>query len=109
MNTRYSTTHGRVNKVFYDRFDDASTESHNFPNFFNVFSFISVYNVFVPFTMWVFSVVGDDNVRDNMTSLNMSSREIMRAAQIITCQPLATLAASLLEIRLEFFTFKDFR
>ena len=52
------------------------------------------------FAMWVFTIVGDANVRDNMTTLNMSSREVMRKAQVLTCPPLSDLSSVLKEIRL---------
>ena len=47
----------------------------------------------------MFSIIGDSNVIDNMTSFNMASREVMQKAQVITCQPLENLDTSLLEIR----------
>ena len=50
-------------------------------------------------TMWVFTIIGDSNVRDNMTTMNMASRETMRGAQIIPSPQLKDLAASLKEIR----------
>ena len=48
----------------------------------------------------VFSIIGDRNVLDNMTSYNTASREVMQSAQIINCPALSELAKAFLEIRL---------
>ena len=47
------------------------------------------------------SVVGDDNVRWNMTGLNLASRESMKNAQVIDCSALASLDAALESVRKE--------
>ena len=44
------------------------------------------------------AVVGDSNVRRNMTSLNIASREAMKSAKVIDCASLSTLEASLLQV-----------
>ena len=49
----------------------------------------------------LFTVIGDSNVRDNMTSLNMASREMMRHAQLIACPSLSGLGTALAEVRAE--------
>ena len=49
----------------------------------------------------LFSIVGDSNVRRNMTGLNTASRESMKSAQIIDCEALATFEAALNEVRAE--------
>ena len=49
----------------------------------------------------LFSIVGDSNVRRNMTGLNIASRETMKAAQVIDCTSLLSLEASLTEVRAE--------
>ena len=52
----------------------------------------------------VFSIIGDRNVLDNMTSYNTASREVMQSAQIINCPALSELANAFLEIRLVSFS-----
>ena len=47
----------------------------------------------------VFSVLGDRNVVQNMTTLNMASREAMQKAQLITCPALKDLASAVDQIR----------
>ena len=49
----------------------------------------------------LFSVVGDSNVRRNMTGLNTASREAMKSAQVIDCESLAAFEAALTEVRAE--------
>ena len=49
--------------------------------------------------MLIFTVIGDSNVRDNMTTMNMASRDVMKAAQIITSPAVNNLAAAFLEVR----------
>ena len=49
----------------------------------------------------LFSVVGDANVRRNMTGLNMASREVMKNSQVIDCDSMASLDAALSEVRPE--------
>ena len=46
----------------------------------------------------LFSIIGDSNVRRNMTSLNIASREVMKRSQIIDCASLASLESSLREV-----------
>ena len=50
---------------------------------------------------WLFSIVGDSNVRRNMTGLTMASREVMKTSQIIDCGSLSSLDAALGEVRKE--------
>ena len=45
------------------------------------------------------TVVGDDNVRRNMTGLNIASRESMKNAQVIDCSKLATFDDALGSVR----------
>ena len=47
----------------------------------------------------LFTVLGDSNVRDNMTALNMASREVMKKAQIIPCPSMSSLGSALSGIR----------
>ena len=49
----------------------------------------------------LFSIIGDANVRRNMTSLNMASRESMLNAQVIDCVQMSSLDTSLQEVRAE--------
>ena len=39
----------------------------------------------------LFSIIGDSNIRRNMTGLNIASRSSMKSAQIIDCVSLATI------------------
>ena len=48
-----------------------------------------------------FSIIGDANVRRNMTGLNVASREVMKAAQVIDYVGLTPFASALQEIRSE--------
>ena len=48
-----------------------------------------------------FSIIGDANVRRNMTGLNLASREVMKGSQIIDCDTMASLDAALGEVRSE--------
>ena len=47
----------------------------------------------------IFSIIGDANVKRNMTQLNVASREAMKSAQVIECISLSTLDAALQEVR----------
>ena len=47
----------------------------------------------------VFTVIGDSNVVDNMTSFNTASREVMKGAQVITCPILSKLSEAFMTIR----------
>ena len=49
----------------------------------------------------LYSVLGDRNVTQNMTTLNMASRETMQKAQLITCPSLQNLQSALDQIRPE--------
>ena len=49
----------------------------------------------------LFSIIGDANVRRNMTTLNVASRVTMKSAQIIDCVQMSTLDAALQEVRVE--------
>ena len=46
-------------------------------------------------------VVGDSNVRRNMTGLNIASRDAMKTAQMIDCTNMASLDAALSAVRAE--------
>ena len=48
-----------------------------------------------------FSIIGDRNVRDHMTSLNIASRDAMKTAQILACPSLANLGVVFSEIRFD--------
>ena len=47
------------------------------------------------------SIIGDANVRRNMTGLNIASREAMKTAQVIDCVSMSTLDAALTDVRNE--------
>ena len=49
----------------------------------------------------LFTIVGDANVRRNMTGLNIASREVMKTAQVVACDSLSTLDSALIEVRKE--------
>ena len=49
----------------------------------------------------LFTIIGDANVRRNMTGLNMASREVMKTAQIVDCDSMASLDSALTEVRQE--------
>ena len=49
----------------------------------------------------IFSVIGDANVKRNMTELNIASREVMKNAQVINYVPPASFDAAFQEIRPE--------
>ena len=49
----------------------------------------------------LFTIVGDSNVRDNMTMLNMASREVMKSAQIIDYIGNGSISVALQEVRPE--------
>ena len=49
----------------------------------------------------LFTVIGDGNVRRNMTGLNIASRETMKSAQVVQCSGLGGLVNSLAEVRAE--------
>ena len=49
----------------------------------------------------LYSIIGNANVRRNMTSLNMASRESMLNAQVIDCVQMSALDTSLQEVRAE--------
>ena len=47
------------------------------------------------------SIIGDGNVRRNMTGLNIASREAMKTAQVVACDDLVSLDGALLAVRPE--------
>lgn len=49
----------------------------------------------------LFSVIGDANVRRNMTGLNIASRDVMKAAQVIDCTMLSDFDRALSEVKPE--------
>ena len=49
----------------------------------------------------LFTVLGDLNVRRNMTGLNTASRDIMKSAQVIACDNLPAFDAALCEVKAE--------
>lgn len=49
----------------------------------------------------MYTIIGDANVRRNMTGLNMASREVMKSAEIIDCTLMSSLDASLNAVRAE--------
>ena len=49
----------------------------------------------------LFTIIGDANVRRNMTGLNIASRASMKSAQTIDCDSLATLDRAFQEVRAE--------
>ena len=49
----------------------------------------------------MYTIIGDANVRRNMTGLNMASREAMKTAEIIDCTLMSNLDASLNAVRAE--------
>ena len=49
----------------------------------------------------LFSIIGDPNVRRNMTGLNMASREVMKSAEVIDCSQLTSLNTALAQVRQE--------
>ena len=49
----------------------------------------------------LFTVIGDLNVRRNMTGLNIASRETMKSAQVIDCVSMSTLDDALNGVRPE--------
>ena len=49
----------------------------------------------------VYTIIGDANVRRNMTNLNIASREIMKKAEVIDCIQLSSLDNALSQVRVE--------
>ena len=49
----------------------------------------------------MFSVIGDANVVDHMTSFNMASREVMKRMEVIPCPSLEKVNEAFQSIRLE--------
>ena len=49
----------------------------------------------------LFTVIGDLNIKRNMTGLNVASREAMKSAQVIDCVSMATLDDALNNVRKE--------
>ena len=47
----------------------------------------------------LFSIIGDANVRRNMTGLNVASREVMKSAQIIDYLGVSPIEQALSEVR----------
>ena len=47
------------------------------------------------------SIIGDANVRRNMTGLNIASRDSMKTAQVIDCASMVALDAAFQEVRAE--------
>ena len=48
-----------------------------------------------------FSIIGDANVRRNMTGLNIASRDVMKSAQVIDCIHPSTFNTALQEVKPE--------
>ena len=51
--------------------------------------------------MALFTIIGDSNVRRNMTSLNVASRTSMKTAQVLDCANLASLDSCFQEVKAE--------
>lgn len=49
----------------------------------------------------VYTIIGDANIRRNMTSLNIASRDIMKKAEVIDCLQLSNLDTALSQVRVE--------
>ena len=49
----------------------------------------------------LFSIIGDANVRRNMTGLNIASRDVMKSAQVIDCIHPSTFNTALQEVKPE--------
>lgn len=49
----------------------------------------------------LFTIIGDANVRRNMTGLNIASRESMKSAQVLDCISFSELDVSLNDVRAE--------
>ena len=49
----------------------------------------------------LFTIIGDANVRRNMTQLNIASRETMKSSQVLPCDDLASLDKAVSEVRPE--------
>ena len=49
----------------------------------------------------VYTIIGDANIRRNMTTLNIASRDIMKKAEVIDCLQLSTLDNILSQVRVE--------
>ena len=48
---------------------------------------------------WSFSIIGDGNVVDNMTSFNTASRDIMKKARVINCPALSKICEAFQSVR----------
>ena len=55
----------------------------------------------------MFSVIGDANVVDHMTSFNMASREVMKRTEVIPCPSLDKVNEAFQSIRLATFTCEE--
>ena len=49
----------------------------------------------------IYSVIGDSNIRRNMTSMNIASRQVMSDCQLIDCPPLCNLEDAFTSVRKE--------
>ena len=49
----------------------------------------------------IFTIIGDQNIRRNMTGLNMASREVMQRAQVLDCVSMSTFDSALQSVRPE--------
>ena len=49
----------------------------------------------------VYSVIGDSNIRRNMTSMNVASRQVMAECEVIDCPPLSNLEDAFASVRKE--------
>ena len=47
----------------------------------------------------LFTLIGDSNAVDNMTSFNTASREVMKGAQVIPCPILSKISEAISSIR----------
>ena len=47
----------------------------------------------------VYTVIGDSNIKRNMTSMNIASRTVMKDCQVIDCPSLDNLEAALASVR----------
>ena len=55
----------------------------------------------------LFTIIGDSNVVDNMTSFNTASREVMKTAQVIPATTFGQLQSAFQSIRFVFHWFKS--
>ena len=89
---------------FSDRSLSQGKGNRSFPvnslsSFYLILYFLAIISLPTMSITNVYTVIGDSNIKRNMTSMNIASRTVMKDCQVIDCPSLDTLEAALASVR----------